>query len=157
MALATKQRNLFALPDTTAVDENIDNFLKTPIDSRSTNTDTDFVNPPSLNLNNITKATTTTSRTVNTVTFDWDSTITKITGKIKPKTPKSAKRVSGLPDIARREKERDEEVKNRYTLEQVVEERPDPQIVYPLRKDEKPNLRHFPELVPKRKKVRRFD
>lgn len=149
--------NLFALPESTDIDDNIDNFLKTPIDSRSTDTNTDFTNRQTNSAIANTRAPPQ-KTIVNTVNFDWESSICKITKKIIPKTPKSSKRVvSGLPDIARREKEKDEEHRIKYTLEHVIEERPEVQIVFPLRKNEKPNLRHFPELVPKRKKVRRFD
>ena len=135
-------------------DETIDDFLKTPIDSRFENEeDEDILTKQASNPRPITV--TVKPSNYNNVLFDWDSTIKKLSNKIRP-VERTRPKSRGLPDIAKREIQKENEMLRKNTVERVSEIR-ETKLVYPLRKNELPLLRKAPGVLRPLRPRRRYD
>ena len=132
------------------IDESIDNFLRTPIDSRCNNEDStqlfeeyDKIVLPTKKKPKPIQITVRPSN-FNAVLFDWDSTIHHLSNKLKPEKTRPKSR--GLPDIAKREIQKENKELKPYYVEKTSEIR-ERKIIYPPRKNELPILRKAPGLL----------
>ena len=145
------------------IEDSIDNFLRTPIDSRCENEEAlpafEIYEESVLSSKKKSKPIQITVKpsNFNTVLFDWDSTIQRISNKLKPE--KSRPKSRGLPKIAQREIQKENQELKPYVISRPTEIR-ERQIVYPPRKNELPLLRKAPRLLSEmstRRHRRRYD
>jgi hypothetical protein len=137
--------NPLQLPPATDVDLMIDEFLKLPVDSRIEEI-TELGESP---LRAIPNQPMRPSTGFHNVTFDWDTSIRTISVKAarsrrRPISP-------GFPDIALREIEIEQRELRRLRLEPRDETSIYAQV-FPLRKNEIPNVRHDPGILRPRKR-----
>ena len=140
------------------LEESIDDFLRKPIDSRNETEEPQFFEklPHSNEQHQKIKPVLITVKptNMNTVLFDWNSTIKRLSNKLKPEKARPKSR--GLPNIARREiQQEQEEIRRRNTIERVPTSH-ETKIVYPLRKNELPLLRKVPTVLTETKKRKRY-
>lgn len=153
-------------PDMVITDNEIDNFLRTPIDSRLGNRNsrpTPKITSPNLK-SPVHRLRTTMRFNMHTVNFDWDSQIhrlsTKFSNKKKSQLAHPTKtKIRGLPDIAKREiileNQKLGRFEDSYQEEDFPEEEEAP--VFPLRKNEIPNIRVDPGILRPPKRKTRYD
>lgn len=153
-------------PDMEITDHEINNFLRTPIDSRlghrnlraAPKITSPKVKPP------VNRIKTNMGVQIHTVNFDWDSQIQKLSTKFSNKTRGQAGRTSklrirGLPDIAKREIIMENIKFGRVEEDYCVDPYPEEEetIVFPLRKNEIPNIRADPGILRPPKRKTRYD
>lgn len=144
------------------IEESIDDFLRTPIDSRCNNDENiqaferyeEAAIPASKRQKTV--QITVKPTNFNTVLFDWDSTIHRLSNKLKPEKARPKSR--GLPNIAQREIQKENQELKPYVVNRQIESR-ERKIVYPPRKNELPLLRKAPRLLSgiNSRRRRRFD
>ncbi|OHT06784.1 hypothetical protein TRFO_05480 [Tritrichomonas foetus] len=143
------------------IDDQIEDFLRRPIDSYFDNEIDEFESHNSLKTqptNSFPRQLQVTVKpsNFNNVLFDWESTIKKISHKLQPERIRPKSR--GLPNIALREIQKENEALYKNKIEggsrsEIREKK----VVYPLRKNELPMLRKAPGLLNPPKPRRRFD
>jgi hypothetical protein len=133
--------NPLELPEDPEVDDFIDRFLSMPVDSRVPDTEIDplpeqiFKKPPQKA--GVTKP----LYVVNTITFDWDSSIRRISSKLGERKERTRPVSRGIPDIARREIELEKRKKMGSHLKILEWDDSRRREVFPMRKNEMPNIR----------------
>lgn len=132
------------------IEESIDDFLRTPIDSRCENEANIqiFEEYEGIVLSAKKKShqvqITTRPTNFNSVLFNWDSTIHQLSNKLKPE--KSRPKSRGLPNIAKREIQKENQELKPYIVNRTPENH-ERKIIYPPRKNELPLLRKAPSLL----------
>ena len=138
--------NPLALPPS-ARDQEIDDFLSNPICSRQ---EVDRPRTPSR---------ATTPKLGQNRGYDWDSEIRRISSKYAQRRVKlpPQHRARGIPDIARREMIQESMARGIYEEEEEVhEEEEETMVVYPTRKNERPNIRIDPGILKVPKSLTRY-
>lgn len=149
-SLVNKTENSISDNKDNLIEESIDDFLRTPIDSRCNNNESNQIfeeyaeiTLPTKKRSNPVQITVRPSN-FNSVLFDWDSTIHQLSNKLKPEKPRPKSR--GLPNIAKREIQKENQELKPYIVNRVTDNR-ERKIVYPPRKNELPLLRKAPSLL----------
>ena len=134
--------NPLALPPS-ARDQEIDDFLSNPICSRQ---GVDRPRTPSR------------AATPKTDKYDWDSEIRRISSRYAQRRVKMPPphRARGIPDIVRREMIQESLARGVYEEEEEVHEEEEMLVVYPTRKNEKPNIRVDPGILKVPKSLTRY-
>jgi hypothetical protein len=148
--------NPLLLPRHIEVDDLIDEFLQRPVDSRlDASPRRSDVALPGESPSPTGRPVPRTRTSLNRVVFDWDSSIRQISDRYLRERPLA--RTAGLPDIARREIMQEEMERRRryFRLEQAEDDAARARQVFPLRKDEIPNVRADPGILRPQKRRRK--
>ena len=117
------------------LDNNIDAFLQTPIDSRSADLNLDLRKNQALSP--IRK-----SRPQTSMQINWKKEIPMIVNQKKNSQPKNT-----IPKIAQREILLERETQQKTTIESLSDTRQTPKFDLPLRKDQRPTYRRVPQVM----------
>jgi hypothetical protein len=147
--------NPLQLPEHNDADDLIGEFLQQPVDSRFEGSSRLSDEPlPHVPVSPTRRRAARPKTAAKQVVFDWDSSIRTISDKYLRERPRA--RNAGLPDIARREMASEEVERRRryFRLELPDDDGAGLRRVFPLRKNEIPNVRIDPGILRPRRRRR---